>query len=225
MNGDNCDALFACASLNVVYVFGIHGRLHDDIEDDANPTTRKSRILGAEWIPMVRGVEAVLHPVYERVKLGPLQALLNLGNWDELEPDTSLVAEDDRFRSLGSIWAEYGDSEIYDKTLYLLRKCFAYMKQFEAMDAETLQNMSYNRTLSGPLIWMHVTPDEFFVRLHQRQPPALVIFAFFGVMLHRLNDYWFFQGWGRNIVGVVDELLGDYWRPWTDWPTRVVGLP
>jgi hypothetical protein len=225
MNDENCDALFVCASLNIIYVFGIHGRLHDDIENHPNPTTRKSRILGAEWIPMVRGVEAVLHPVHERVRLGPLKPLLSVGNWEELDPDTAHVPEDGRFQSLGTIWAEYGDREIYDTTLHLLRKCFAYMKQFEAMDAEAQQNMSLNRTLSAPLIWMHFAPEEFFVRLHQRQPAALVIFAFFGAMLHRLNEFWVFQGWGQNIVGVVDELLGDYWGPWTHWPKSVVGLP
>lgn len=224
MNDSNSDALFACSSLNVIYVFAMYGQLYDDAEFDMTPAARKSRILGAEWIPLVRGVESIVHPVYERVRLGPLSSLLSVWNWDHLDPDSKRVANDEHFRSLGSIWADSGDHEIYDKTLFLLRKSLAYMKQFETMNAENAEILTYNRRLSGPLVWMYATPGEYFLRLHQRQPHAMLLFAYYGVVLHSLNGYWIFEGWGRNIVEVVDELLGEFWKPWTEWPKQVVGL-
>lgn len=224
MNDSNSDALFACSSLNVIYVFAMYGQLYDDAEFDMTPAARKSRILGAEWLPMVRGVQAILHPVYQRVRLGPLSSLLSTGNWDHLDPDSERVAEDERFRSLGNIWAASGDHEIYDKALFSLRKSLAYMKQFETMNSETAGTMAYNRTLSGPLVWILTTPEEYFLRLHQRQPHAMLLFAYFGVVVHSLNGYWFFERWGRNIVEIVDDLLGEYWKPWTEWPKQVVGL-
>lgn len=224
MDDGNSDALFACSSLNIIYVFAMYGQLYDDAEFDMTPAARKSRILGAEWLPMVRGVEAILHPMYQRVRLGPLSSLLSIGNWDHLDPDSERVADDERFRSLGNIWADGGDHEIYDKALFFLRKSLAYMKQFETMSAETAGTMTYNRRLSGPLVWMYITPEEYFLRLHQRQPHAMLLFAYFGVVFHSLNGYWFFEGWGRNIVQVVDDLLGEYWKPWTEWPKQVVGL-
>lgn len=226
INDDSSDALFVCTSLNIVYVFGIYGKLYDETAGGAGAgaAARTSRILGADWIPMVRGVEAVLHPTYERVRLGPLKSLLNLGNWEDSDPDRAQVVDDDSFRNLQNIWVESGDCEIYNKTLYLLRKCHVFMKQFHNIDANTSQDTNYHRKTSAPLIWMHFAPDEYFVRLHQRQPPALLIFAYFGSLFHCLDGYWFFEGWGRSIVGVVDELLGDYWGPWLEWPKQFVGL-
>ncbi|KAL1591360.1 hypothetical protein SLS60_012059 [Paraconiothyrium brasiliense] len=84
---DNSDALFACASLNLLYVFGLPIQRHDRQHGEAEPASRISRILGAEWIPMSRGVEAVLQSVYDRVRLGPLRAMLDLRNWVELSPN------------------------------------------------------------------------------------------------------------------------------------------
>ncbi|QYT02676.1 Zn(2)-C6 fungal-type domain-containing protein [Trichoderma simmonsii] len=224
MNDGNSDALFAWSSLNIIYVFATYGQLYDDVELDMTPAARKSRVLGVEWLPMVRGVEAILHPVYQHVRFGPLSSLLSTGNWDHLDPDSERVADDERFRNLGDIWADSGDHEIYDKTLFLLRKSLAYMKQFETMNAETAGTLTYNRRLSGPIVWVLTTPGEYFQRLHQRQPHAMLLFAYFGVVIHSLNGYWFFEGWGRNIVEVVEELLGEYWKPWTEWPKQAVGL-
>ncbi|KAF4434515.1 UPC2-regulatory involved in control of sterol uptake [Fusarium acutatum] len=219
MSDDNSDALFICTSLNFVYVLAIFGPLCDSL--DADP---KSRILGAEWIPAVRGVEAVLQPIYDRVRLGPLSPLLDLGNWDQLDPDHQQVFGDASFDNLKDVWSRSNDADVYDKALYLLRKCNAHMRQYENMSSEALSQRGYNQAWSAPFIWLHLTPKEYFELLQQRQPPALLIFAYFGTLFHFLDDYWFMQGWGWNMVEVANELLGDYWSRWTAWPREVVGL-
>ncbi|KAH8911195.1 hypothetical protein BR93DRAFT_324362 [Coniochaeta sp. PMI_546] len=223
ISDENSDALFACASVNIIYVFSMYRYLYHSDSSDVTPTARRSQILGAEWIPMIRGVGAVLHPVYDRVRLGPLRPLLSLGNWDELDPDRNPSAEDEHFRNIRAVWDQSGDAEVYDKTLYILRRCHVFIAQFRTMDAASLSQWGYNRDWSGPWIWLHLTPDEYFLKLNQRQPPALVIFVYFGALLHMLDEHWFLEGWGRNIVNVVDELLGEYWMPWTQWPRMVVG--
>ncbi|UPK92901.1 hypothetical protein LCI18_003836 [Fusarium solani-melongenae] len=216
---DNSDALFVCASMNIPHVFGMLGPLYD------GPTAgRKSRILGTEWIPMIRGVGAVLKPVYERVRFGPLSSVLGLGNWDELDPNDEQAAQDGHFRSIQQVWAQSHDAEVYDKALYLLRKCNAYMRQFKTMSPQVLAEWGYNQAWSGPFIWLEACPDEYIELLQQRQPPALLIFAYLGVLFHALNDYWFVDGWGRNMVEVADELLGEYWSRWMAWPKSVVGI-
>ncbi|KAM5341551.1 hypothetical protein ACJ41O_014582 [Fusarium nematophilum] len=220
MSDDNSDALFVCTSLNIVYVFGVFGPLCDDSVPD-----RKSQVLGAEWIPMTRGVEAVLRPVYERVRLGPLSPLLGLGNWDELDPDHQPVAHDAHYRSIQGVWVHSSDAHVYDKVLHLLRKCNAYMRQFKVMDPEVTVQWGYNQAWSAPFIWLHFAPDEYFELLLQRQPPALLIFAYLGTLFHGLNDYWFMDGWGRSMVDVANELLGEYWSRWMAWPKQVVGTP
>ena len=240
-SAENADALFACSTLNVIYVFGVSPWSSVDAEA-ASPHlqglhhvdgSRKSRVLGAEWIPMVRGVRAILPGVLERVREGPLGDLLALEEWGEIDPDRDRTTEDERFQALRSAWAGVSnrggeeDVKLYDETLYSFRSCYLYIVrglEKGMRDRTGIGEGGFNRAWAGPLIFLFMAPEEYLVRLHQRQPAALVIFAHFGAVLHRLKRYWFLDGWARDIVEVVDDILGEYWKPWTAWPREVVGL-
>ncbi|KAI7759200.1 hypothetical protein LZL87_008577 [Fusarium oxysporum] len=184
MSDDNSDALFVFSSLNIVYVLAFFGPLCDNSSAD-----RKSRILGDGWIPAIRGVDAVLHPAYERVCRGPLDDLTRIGNWDKLNPDQQPVVHDDHFRSIQQVWESSKDALVYDEALYLLRKCNAYMKQFETMSNEARAEWGYNQDWSAPFIWLHASSNEYLDLLQQRQPPALLIFAHFGTLAHALDGF------------------------------------
>jgi hypothetical protein len=225
VNDQNSDALFACSNLNVLYVLRIsveHCSTARPVSDSAD---RISQALGAEWIPMLRGVEAVLSSVYPRVAVGPLKAILDTGNWDSLDPDTSLSAEQTHLRQVCEVWSGTGGDPVYDGALYFLRKCCMYVRQFDGPGLERSGPPEENRRVwSGYLFWFHFAPDEYFLRLQQRQPVALVLFAYFGAIFYGAKDFWFVGDCGRNVVKVVDELLGDYWKSALKWPKETVGL-
>lgn len=220
----NSDALFASATLIFFYTFLTFGTLANEYYQDDNPAVHASRILGTEWIPLVRGIEAVLHPVYDYVRVGPLQALLGLGNWEELNPNKQPGPGDEDMLRLQEIWTSDKNAEVYNKTLHLLRQTSAWMMQFQMVQGYHVDDAGYNRDWSGPFMWVFLTPEEYFVLLQQRQPPALLLFAHFGALLHYLNGYWWMEGCGKSIVSVVNGYLGSYWNPWMDWPKHAVGL-
>jgi hypothetical protein len=224
VSNTNSDALFIWSLLNLLYVFGISGRLSDDVEENGKANGRKDRILGAGWIPMIRGIEAVLQPTHNLLKTGPLAEIMSVGNWFELDPDKSPTVDDEYLRQARSSWERSIDVQTYDEALRILRKSKLYMLQFKSMDAEALGKWGCHRSSSGPFMFIHFAPQAFFELLHQRQPPALILFAFFGALLHTLDDCWLMEGWGRDIVEVVDDLLGSYWRSWITWPAQVVRL-
>lgn len=220
----NCHGLFACATLNIIYVFGMHGNLNDGTETNADDRHKSAQILGEDWIPIIRGIQAVLAPMYDHIKLGVLGPLLDLDNWEGIDPDTVPEAELQPFRDVQETWSKNNDSEVYDRSLYLLRKAFAYTKQFESPPSGDHPGWGYNRSWSAPLIWLYSAPEEYFTLLHQRQPPALILFAHCGALLHTIDRIWFAEGWGSSIVRVVSEVLGSYWSPWLKWPRGKVGL-
>ncbi|KAF4478573.1 RTA1 domain containing protein [Fusarium agapanthi] len=223
---ENSDALFAWSILNLLYVFGIFGQLGEDVEIEPEPlySSRTDRMLGVEWIPMIRGVEAVLRPSQRNQEFSRLSHLRNPGNWYDLDPDKNLDSLDECFRQIRSSWEQSVDAPTYDEALWVLRKCRMFVAQFDTMDVETLKDWEFNREWSGPLMFIFFAPREYFTFLKQRQPPALVLFAFFGGLLHTLNYCWLLEGWGKGIVEVIDDLLGSYWRPLIAWPAKVVGL-
>ncbi|KAM6507180.1 hypothetical protein FALCPG4_018562 [Fusarium falciforme] len=225
INEENSEALFTWSICNVLYVFAMSNPLQNTPDPVSRPTafSRNDKILGAEWIPMIRGMEAVLQPTHNYLRFGRMRIIMSLGNWDELDPNQdSSGPEDGYFCGSRQTWKDANCPEIYERVLQTLRKCRLYSQQFRSMDPKVIDQWGWNRSWSGPLIFIHFAPESYFSLLQQRQPPALVLFAFFGALLHELNDYWFLEGWGKSIVEVVEDILGSYWKPWISWPLQVV---
>jgi hypothetical protein len=215
---ENSDALFVNAALTFFYAFVAFGR----DGGDAGGTARTSRVLGTDWIPMVRGLEAVLRQVYDHVSVGPLKTMLSLGNWEGLDLDTTFDHHDEQVVGIREIWKEGDNAGVYNETLDLLRRCRMWIAQFEVLQIDDESEWGYNRAWSGPFMWLFFSPQKYFDLLEQRQPPALVIFAWFGASIHSLNRYWWIEGCGQSIVDVVDECLGPFWAPWIKWPKEIV---
>lgn len=64
----------------------------------------------------------------------------------------------------------------------------------------------------------------FSALIKQRAPQALVILAYYCVLLDVLDSRWWIHGWGgrviRDIMGAVDEQ----WQTWIEWPVQSVLL-
>ncbi|KAH8808801.1 hypothetical protein F5884DRAFT_845174 [Xylogone sp. PMI_703] len=209
----NCDAVFGTATLNTIYVFatcGKHGRWKGD-RDWAEP---KAYFLDIEWINLIRGVKVVLHPVFNCVKAGPLSAILSIQDTSDIDLDAQDGEVGMQVLRLKEIWSsdtsKSEDAECYNIAVDLLRQTVVWMTQ--CLTSES------SRYWCGPFLWIHYVLEGYVDRLRERQPSALVIFACFGALIHRLDGLW----WG--IVEEVSLILGPYWSPWIEWPRYVVGL-
>ncbi|KAH7194979.1 hypothetical protein DER44DRAFT_676092 [Fusarium oxysporum] len=223
-NDELADALFVWSSLNLFYVFGVSGRLGEGLWDESGWGSRKDRILGTGWIPMARGILAILLPSFSTLRAGPLRELLCVGNFDDMDLDKIMNPDGQRFCQTRDVWKNNPDASIYEKTLWVLRKCRMFMAQFSTMDGEDHSEAEFNRAWQGAFLFVPFVPEEYFSLLHQRQPPALILYAFYGALLHSVNESWFMEGWGYDIVEAIDDLLGSYWRSWVAWPLEVVDL-
>ncbi|KAL6707023.1 hypothetical protein ACN47E_004973 [Coniothyrium glycines] len=220
----NADALFASASLMFFYAFLTFGKLYNVDNENDSVAIRTSRVLGTTWIPLVRGIKAVLDPTYEYVKNGPLQGTLTLSGWEEMDPDKQGCPDDPYLLRIRTTWQGDNNAQTYDETLHVLRKAVAWLAYFQGLPKEAQAEWGYNRDWSAPFVWLSIAPEKYFVLQRQRQPLALLLFAYFGVLLQRLDGLWWLDSCGKSIVQAVDECLGSYWQSWMDWPLRVVGL-
>ncbi|KAF5658211.1 UPC2-like regulatory protein [Fusarium circinatum] len=222
---ENSEALLIWSICNVLHVFAISNPLYQGT--DGGPTSltsaQKEKVLGTEWIPMMRGLQAVLQPTHNYLRSGRMQPIMNTGNWAELNPEQeSQDPEDVHFCHARESWNESDHAEVYEEALQVLRKCRLYSSQFRGMDSETRSNWGYNKEWSAPLMFIHFAPESYFSLLRQRQPPALILFSLFGALLHKTKNYWFLEGWGKAIVEVIADILGSYWREWLVWPLQVI---
>ncbi|KAI0449708.1 hypothetical protein F5B21DRAFT_517995 [Xylaria acuta] len=98
----------------------------------------------------------------------------------------------------------------------------------EALDL--LRNLSSdgNAPLSGPLRnivvlrWAVVVPTAFVKLIEQRRPEALIIAAYYGVLIHDARDFWVFGDAGAFIIRSITAFLGSYWSEWLAWPNEVL---
>jgi hypothetical protein len=219
------NAIFSNAVLTFLYAFISFGPLYNDQHTSTYVVSAyTSRILGASWIPLIRGLGPVIERVREQVAAGPLGSLLDIVRWLELRPGVEPDEDDQHISRLEGIWRQKEHAETYDQTLFALRQCNMWLKQSGGWQDDDNPLKANYGPWSGPFIWVSIAPEAYFTLLNQRQPPAMIIFACFGALIHRVNHYWWIEGCGRSIVEAVDHCLGPYWDEWTNWPKQVVQL-
>ncbi|KAJ5180846.1 hypothetical protein N7492_004056 [Penicillium capsulatum] len=70
--------------------------------------------------------------------------------------------------------------------------------------------------------WAIRLPPRFLELLRGREPLALVMLAHYGVLLHYLQHRWCFEEWCVRVAKAVWAILDDQWRPLVHWAMREI---
>lgn len=81
-------------------------------------------------------------------------------------------------------------------------------------------NVSHS-TSQWAIGWPVQLPDEYNVLLNQRQPQALIILSYYGVVLHFYRESWTIGDTGARLVRAVNSQVGSFWERWLAWPLQV----
>ncbi|KAI3535200.1 Upc2 protein [Colletotrichum paranaense] len=73
--------------------------------------------------------------------------------------------------------------------------------------------------------WSIRVPAEYVSLLDQRRPEALVVLAYWGVLMHKARDCWAFGAAGQNLVRSIAAHLGSYWGELLAWPKEMTEAP
>ncbi|KAH7021868.1 hypothetical protein EDB80DRAFT_805353 [Ilyonectria destructans] len=80
-----------------------------------------------------------------------------------------------------------------------------------------------SRAARSVLAWCVAVSEDFIDLLTERRPEALVIFAYYAVLLHGVRDMWIIGDAGEFIIRSITAYLGSHWEKWLAWPNAVVG--
>ncbi|KAK2602993.1 hypothetical protein N8I77_009484 [Diaporthe amygdali] len=72
--------------------------------------------------------------------------------------------------------------------------------------------------------WLYRLDDNFIRCLERKEQIALVVFAYFALLLKELEVYWFMQGWAEHIILGTDQFLDEEHKRWLEWPKEQLGL-
>ena len=72
--------------------------------------------------------------------------------------------------------------------------------------------------------WPITISAEYTELLDERRPEALVVMAYFSILLHGRRSFWAVGNAGRYLLAAVDEYLGERWAEWLAVPKEMVPL-
>ena len=82
----------------------------------------------------------------------------------------------------------------------------------------------WGKFYDATVFWPLKQSERFFELVSHGNPRALIVMAFYCVILHRVENYWFMQGQGRQLLSNIEKRLGNAWRCWIQWPLHELGI-
>lgn len=206
LNPNNCDAVLVAVQM---ICFISWGRGPQPGEYLAFGRDKKS-----DWLIMFRGIRTTLagvekqqftksHAPATKYKGRPLPAQDAPENHekqlDELREHVDFVSKD----------TPQHDDDV--QAVDILREM--YDNRYQGIDGE------YHVAFG----WLFRMTDSYLERLQERDSTAIIIYAYFVVLIRALEQFWYMQGWTHHVMSGIWELLPREYRAWLDWPTKMVG--
>ena len=85
-------------------------------------------------------------------------------------------------------------------------------------DLSELLNIDGPNCLRQVLAWPCLAEESFLDLLCNRNPEALLILAYYGVVMHQHRSFWVYIGVGPILVRAIAQILGPNWQYFMAWP-------
>ncbi|GKZ34093.1 hypothetical protein AbraIFM66950_004231 [Aspergillus brasiliensis] len=236
---DNCHAIMAFAYLLVVYSFAADqsgcsdSNLSTDslflVDQNSDESIAPDSIL-CNWLYFLRAGCSMLCEVWEQLKEGPVRALSEAWDFDlSDDPDLSYM---DRLLSVipNGLAAMHGTGDNSETSLVWSEAVTAIYRQAAIALS---RSFAYVRTHDGLLttwdilrIWPMEVSLEYMTLLHQRHPGALILLAYYCILLKQMEGHWYFEGRAAMLLRAIQGHLKPEWHYFIQEPLQtVLGVP
>ncbi|KAI1469738.1 uncharacterized protein F4812DRAFT_420161 [Daldinia caldariorum] len=204
--------LFACSCLLIPYHFAAAKDAASLLFNEDSGSDL------AEWLVLIHGTAAVTMEHAPSIMRSPLRALL--GDLSPPKPAEALAADgptDARLVRLGEQLpvAEEQHRAEYEQVMYKLRVSF-YLSDH----ADTALDRKNAALRFPPFVNRRRVGED----LAARRPAALVVMAYWCVLLHRAEERWWLRGRAEPLLMKIGELLPAEHRHLLAWPMEEVGI-
>ncbi|KAL9106035.1 MAG: hypothetical protein Q9227_008878 [Pyrenula ochraceoflavens] len=205
VNAENCVAMFLFTSFIWVHV------LFDTVMSHGNDF---SAFLEGflHCLDLYGGIKMVIRESWPLLQETYLRPMLNVAR--DIEPVGRSGPECQPLHELiDSSGFSESTAEAYKDAISHLQWVFNVNKALEAMKGSRLS-----------FAWPSLIPTKYKELLAQRRPEALLILAYFAVVLHDRRESWFIGTSGRFIIESISSFLGKAWGKWLVWPNMVLTI-
>lgn len=164
-----------------------------------------------ECINLLRGVRTVVKPTWEGLlqsEVGPLfSAVKHVNSTRQRGAECDSLLERIKSQDRGGDVVDDAAKETCLETAEHLQ--WAFDMQNRLSDSEGPH---------APSAFSVVVPGPFVDLLRLRNPLALVVLAYFGVLVHRARRFWIFGESGTFLIRSIASHLGSSWEEALRWP-------
>lgn len=205
---------------NVLAVFLFSGvlALHFFFDIFATPANELEGFLDqlVQSIRLLQGVRTIFDGRWEFIKSSDLQPLLDVERQEKPEYTDEVVQQLEKLSlAVGqSPGLRPHEVEVIKKAIKSLS--WVYTTWISADENPESPNP---RTVTS---WAVIVSAELAVLLDERRPEAIVVLAYFAVLLHRCRNWWAVGTSGQFLLGAVELFLGVEWEGLLAWPRSIV---
>ncbi|KAI6780571.1 uncharacterized protein J7T54_000211 [Emericellopsis cladophorae] len=226
---DNASALFAFSMLAVIYILAAP-------REPGDHWLLVSKGGLTDWLALIQGTRSVSTIYQEHLSKGPVSPLFTVShahvkNAEEKGQALPAWKGSSEYRQMmllrQLIRGRVEDAQRlsqYETLLDLLEQSFAAnMASPISYCQETLSDDREQVATSHIFSFLYRSLEIMQGPLQAREPEALVIFAYYCVLLHNLESYWWIQTLPRDIMEEIWGALNYEYRYWIQWPAEQLG--
>jgi hypothetical protein len=90
---------------------------------------------------------------------------------------------------------------------------------FDALTTEDELHISRHHMIST---WTMLVPPVYTSLLARKQPVALILLAYYAVLVHQAKELWQARGAGSYVFNLIADNLGSEWDPWMRYPREMI---
>jgi hypothetical protein len=206
---ENADAKFAFTWLVVLFAYAI-------------PPSVPPIDAIIELFLLVRGIDTVLAESWFWVSQGPFAPVLarGLGEAITLPPGQQSLPEGMDF-GLNHLDYMLGvEAMLADDR----RACAMILAELKQIYDNLLRQQQGATSVASILCFPKQDSGPYSQLIKRRVPQALVILAYYCVLLDVLDTRWWIQGWSARVLRDIVGTLPEQWQSWIEWPVSSVLL-
>lgn len=208
---DNCEALYVFAALTCL-ISCAKPRKPGDFLLVGNRGI-------SEWLQLFRGTRFIIDHADSVLRAGPLGPMFSIGHRRMQLREAAAIKNEDQLLDLRRLIDQQTNlsqetQNIYVEAINELSKSFAMSSELGPQGCES----------ADVFVWVFRISDEYLALLSKRSPEAMVIFAYFCVVLKELEWAWWMQGWSSHLVSGIYHALNHEYRIWIRWPIEQIGF-
>ncbi|TQN72791.1 Sterol uptake control protein 2 [Colletotrichum shisoi] len=211
LDADNCEKLYLFSVLTIFFALACPRKSSDSL------------IMGEssfpDWMFLLRGTRSILKVLQPQVYTGALLPMFNHGrerfmhSRDESKIQPELLS--DLQRLVNKTCADPVLLPVYNHAIDELRCTLSIF----------LWDGGRGMDITDAFLWKYLMAEDFLPLLKSpgETQEAVAIFSHFCILLKRLENEWWLQGWATHLISRAWDMLDQDHRLWIQWPIEELG--